>query len=343
MNVMKEALSRVVAKGDLSEAEIRDVMKVIMEGKATDAQIGALLTALRMKGETVEEITGAARVMREKALSIPVNIAGNEYLVDTCGTGGDGTGTFNISTTVAFVVAGAGIKVAKHGNRSISSKSGSADVLEALGIKIDLTPEQCGKAVETIGIGFLFAPCLHPAMKYAIGPRRELGFRTIFNVLGPLTNPAGANVQLMGVYDRSLTGPLAKVLGNLGSKMAWVVHGANGMDELSLTGATTVAQWDGECVTNFEIHPEEAGLAACPPDDLKGGDAEENGKILESILKGEKGPKRDVVLLNAGAVLYLAQKADTLEEGVRKAAETIDSGKALEKLNALKAYSNSLT
>jgi anthranilate phosphoribosyltransferase len=338
MDAIKKAISDIVSGKDLSQAEISSVMEIIMEGEATPAQIGALLTGLRMKGETVDEITGAAEVMRKKALRIHVNISPEEPLVDTCGTGGDGAQTFNVSTTAAFVVAGASVKVAKHGNRSVSSKSGSADVLEALGVNLALSPEDVARAVETIGIGFMFAPALHPAMKYAIGPRREIGIRTIFNVLGPLTNPAWANVQVLGVYDPMLTRPLAEVLGRLGSKRAWVVHGEGGLDELSLLGKSYVAQWDKNEVKELAIRPEDAGLKPCKAEDLKGGDAKENARILKDIISGVKGPKRDMVLLNAGAAIYLADRAKSLKEGVLLAAESIDSMEAMKRLEALKAF-----
>jgi len=338
MDILKKAISDVVSRKDISQAEISSVMEIIMEGKATSAQIGSLLTGLRMKGETVDEITGAAKVMREKAVRIHVNISPGEPLVDTCGTGGSGAQTFNVSTTAAFVVAGAGIKVAKHGNRSVSSKSGSADVLEALGVNLALLPKDVARAVETIGMGFMFAPELHPAMKYAIGPRREIGIRTIFNILGPLTNPAWANVQVLGVYDPLLTRPLAEVLGRLGSKRAWVVHGEGGLDELSLLGKSVVAEWDRSEVKEFVIRPEDEGLNPCEAEDLKGGDAEENARILKDIISGKKGPKRDMVILNAGAAIYLADIAKSLKEGVLLAAESIDSMEAMKRLEALKAF-----
>ncbi len=339
MNTLKKAISDVVSRKDLSQAEISSVMEIIMEGEATPAQIGAFITGLRMKGETVDEITGAAKVMREKAIRIHVNLSPGESLVDTCGTGGDGAQTFNVSTTAAFVVAGAGVKVAKHGNRSVSSRSGSADVLEAMGVNLALSPEDVARAVETMGMGFMFAPALHPAMKYAIGPRREIGIRTIFNVLGPLTNPAWANVQLLGIYDPMLTRSLAEVLGRLGSKRAWVVHGEGGLDELSLLGKSYVAQWDKNEVKEFVIRPEDAGLNPCKAEDLRGGDAEKNAEILKGILSGKTGPKRDMVLLNAGAAIFLADRAKSLKEGVVLAAESIDSMEAMKKLEALKAFS----
>jgi anthranilate phosphoribosyltransferase len=334
MDAIRTAIAKVVERENLSEQEITRVMEGVMEGGATSAQIAAFLVGLRMKGETVEEIAGAARVMREKAVRIQVELSPGEVLVETCGTGGSGANTFNVSTTAAFVVAGAGVKVAKHGNRAVSSRSGSADVLEALGVKLTLSPHDCARAVKEVGMGFLFAPSLHPAMKYAVGPRREIGVRTIFNILGPLTNPAGAAVQLLGVYDPGLTRPLAEVLGRLGSQRAWVVHGG-GLDELSLLGESQVAEWNGKGVTEFKVSPGDVSLKPCRSEDLKGGDAEENARIAKSILSGEKGPKRDMVLLNAGAAIYLAGRAASYREGVTSAAESIDSGEALKKLDAL--------
>jgi anthranilate phosphoribosyltransferase len=334
MDAIRKAIAKVVERENLSEQEITEVMEGIMEGEATPAQIAAFLVGLRMKGETVEEISGAARVMREKAIRIQIELAPGELLVDTCGTGGSGANTFNVSTTAAFVVAGAGVKVAKHGNRAVSSRSGSADVLEALGVKLTLSPQDCARAVKEVGMGFLFAPSLHPAMKYAIGPRREIGVRTIFNVLGPLTNPAGAAVQVLGVYDPGLTRPLAEVLGRLGSHRAWVVHGG-GLDELSLLGESQVAEWDGKGVTEFRVSPRDVGLEPCRSEDLKGGDAEENARIAKRILSGEKGAKRDMVLLNAGAAIYLAGRAASFRDGVAAAANSIDSGEALKRLDAL--------
>ncbi len=338
MDIIKDAISEIVEGRDLTQAQISSVMEEIMRGKVTPAQIGALLTGLRMKGETVDEITGAAEVMRKEALHIHVNLSPGEALVDTCGTGGDGAQTFNISTTAAFVVAGAGIKVAKHGNRSVSSRSGSADVLEAMGIDLTLRPKDVARAVETIGIGFLFAPALHPAMKQVIGPRKEIGIRTIFNVLGPLTNPAGANVQVLGVYDLGLTTTMAEVLGRLGTQRAWVVHGRGGLDELSLMGESVVAEWDRDRLREFVIRPEDVGLRPCAIEDLRGGDAEENAQILMHIISGQKGPKRDIVVLNAGAAIYLAEKAGSLREGVLMAAESIDSMEAMKRLEALKIF-----
>ena len=339
MEPIKKALALLAERRDLEERLIMEVMRQIMQGRATAAQIGAFLMALRMKGETPEEITGAAKVMREKVIQIPLDLEPGEFTVDTCGTGGDRTGTFNVSTTVAFVVAGAGIKVAKHGNRSVSSRSGSADVLEVLGVDLSMPPERVARAIEEIGIGFLFAPGLHPAMKHAVGPRRELGIRTIFNVLGPLTNPAGSTIQLLGVYARELTPVLAQALGQLGARRAWVVHGEGGMDELSLLGESQVSEWDGERVIDFTVRPQDAGLEPCRPGDLAGGTPEENAEIMIEVLSGRKSPRRDMVLLNAGAALYISGAAESLREGAALAAEAIDSGKAMEKLDALKDFS----
>lgn len=335
---IREAIARLMEGRDLSEAEAEAVMGQIMAGEATPAQIGAFLTALRLKGERVEEITGCARAMRRSA--IPVRPRRRD-LVDTCGTGGDGTGTFNISTTVAFVVAGAGLGVAKHGNRSISSRCGSADVLEALGVNLELTPEQVAQCIDEVGIGFLFAPRLHPAMKHAIGPRREMGVRTIFNILGPLTNPAGATRQIMGVYDPGLTSPLAQVLGRLGVQAAFVVHGADGLDELSTTGVNRVSYLREGWMKDFSLDPAEMGLPRARVEDLQGGTVEENARITRAVLAGERGPRRDVVLLNAAAALVVGGLTRDLEEGLQRAAETIDSGRAQEKLEALVAFTQS--
>jgi len=340
--MIKDAISRVIERKDLDEKQMIEVMNEIMSGEATPAQIGSFITALRMKGETIEEITGAAMVMREKATRIATGVAVDkgEILVDTCGTGGDSSGTFNVSTTTAFVVAAAGIPVAKHGNRSITSHCGSADVLEALGVKLDLTPEQVGNCVREVGIGFLFAPMLHGAMKYAIGPRREIGIRTIFNVLGPLTNPAGANVQLLGVYAPDLCEKLAMVLGRLGSLRAMVVCGAGNVDELTVTGDTEVAELSNGAVRTYTVRPEDVGLSRSRLADLKGGSTpEESAVMLRDILGGAEGPKRGMLLLNSGAALYAAGKAPGLKTGVELAAEIIDSGAALAKLDALIKFS----
>lgn len=344
MNI-QQAIQQVIDRQNLSEEDMTSVMNEIMSGEATDAQIGSFITALRMKGETVEEITGAVRVMRDKATPIDTGVDTDTggIVVDTCGTGGDGSGTFNVSTTTAFVVAGAGLKVAKHGNRSVSSNCGSADVLEALGVRLDLTPDQVGQCIREVGIGFLFAPMLHGAMKYAIGPRQQIGVRTIFNILGPLTNPAGANVQLIGVFAAALTQPLAEVLGKLGSKRALVVHGEGNLDELTVTGTNRVSDLHNGKVTTYMIQPEDVGLNRATLDDLTGGkDAEESATQLRSILEGEKGAKREMVLFNGGGALLAAGVVDSIATGVKEAAAVIDSGKALEKLDRLVSYCKGL-
>jgi len=348
--MIKEAIGKVVRSEDLTEEEAIQVMEEIMSGKATDAQIGAFITALRIKGETVEEITGCAKVMRAKATRIDVfpqvdidrdeiNIDW-ETIVDTCGTGGTGTNTFNISTTTAFVVAGCGVRVAKHGNRGVSSGCGSADVVQGLGVNLDVSTEVVAKCVREIGIGFLYAPLFHGAMKYAIGPRREIGLRTIFNILGPLTNPAGATAQVLGVYDGELTEMLAQVLNNLGVKRAFVVHGLDTLDEITITGPTKVSELKEKKVKTYHIRPDDFGLPVSHPNEIKGGDVKENVEIVYSVLKGGKGAKRNVVLLNASAALVVAEKASDFKEGIRLAEDSIDSGKALEKLELLKNYTN---
>jgi anthranilate phosphoribosyltransferase len=312
-------------------------MREIMQGEATDAQIAAYITALRMKGETVEEITGSARVMREKAVPIRLDA---KYHVDTCGTGGDMAHTFNISTTVAFVVAGAGVTVAKHGNRSVSSKSGSADVLQALGVNIEIPSRHVEESLSEVGIAFLFAPLMHQAMKYAIGPRREVGIRTIFNILGPLTNPAKVSSQIMGVYAAELTSPLAQALGNLGAKRAFVVHGMDGLDEITITDKTRVSEFANGVVKDYVIHPSDFGLPSGKKEDLKGGDAKDNAVITIDILKGKKGAQRDIVLLNAAAGLVASGKAVDFKAGISIAVESIDSGAAMRKLEHLKTFTN---
>jgi len=342
MNI-KEAINKVVVKDDLTENEMVDVMNEIMGGEATAAQIGSFITALRMKSETVEEITGAVRVMREKATTIDsgVDTAAGNVLVDTCGTGGDSSGTFNVSTTAAFVVAGSGLPVAKHGNRSITSNCGSADVLEAIGVKLDISPELVGKCIQEIGIGFLFAPALHGAMKHAIGPRKELGIRTIFNILGPLTNPAGANVQVLGVFNGDLTEPMAHVLQKLGSKRALVVHGEGNLDELTVTGQTKVSELKNGEVTTYTINPEDFGLNKASLEDLQGGsNAEEAASQMRTVLEGKNGAKRDMVLLNSGAALMAAGLCEDLKTGIAQAAKVIDSGAALQKLEQLITFTN---
>ncbi len=327
--MIKEVINKVVDKKDLSRQEAIEVMNYIMEGEATDAQIASFLTALRLKGETIEEITGFTQVMREKAGKVSIE----GMVIDTCGTGGDRSNSFNISTTAAFVAAGAGAVVAKHGNRSVSSKCGSADCLSALGIDIMVGPSVVEKCLKETGIAFFFAPLWHKSMKYAIGPRREIGIRTVFNILGPLTNPAGAQYQLLGVYDGKLTNSLAKVLKNLGSKKAMVVHGLDGMDEITITDKTKVSEVKNGQVIDYELDPKDFGFFLAGKKDLCGGSSEENAKLILGILKGEKGPARDIILLNAGAAIYVYGKADNLAEGIKLAAQSIDTGAALEKLN----------
>lgn len=334
---IREAIANLIKGVDLTESETVEVMNQIMTGGATPSQVASFLTALRIKGETVQEITGAARVMREKADRVRVQ---SDRVIDIVGTGGDQSGTFNISTTAAFVVAGAGLKVAKHGNRSVSSRSGSADVLAALGVKIDAPKERVEECIEKVGIGFLFAPLLHQAMKYAIGPRREIGIRTIFNLLGPLTNPAMATHLLVGIYDGALTEPIAQILKNLGCRRAMVVHSEDGLDEISLCGPTRVSELRDDRVTTYTLSPEELGLKRCPSEELQGGTPEECAAILRKILQGEKGPKRDVVLLNSGAALCVSGVADSVARGMQLAAESIDSGKAREKLELLIQITN---
>jgi len=336
--MIREAIASVVTGVDLDEQEMVSVMDEIMSGEATEAQIGAFITALRMKGETIDEIVGAVKVMREKATFVDtgVDTAGGEILMDIVGTGGDGSGTFNVSTTTAFVVAGAGIPVAKHGNRAISSSCGSADVLEALGVDLSMPADTVARAVREVGIGFLFAPMLHGAMKHAIGPRREIGIRTIFNILGPMTNPAGANVQLTGVFDRGLTTVMAEVLARLGMKRTLVVWGEGNMDEMTITGTSHVAEARDGRVTTWTVEPEDVGLSRATLDGISGGSsAAEAAGLVRDVLSGKAGPRRDMVLLNAGAALMAADRADTLAQGVQQAAEIIDSGKALARLDSL--------
>ncbi len=333
---IQDAIGRTMHRESLAMAEAEAVMGQIMGGEATQAQIGAFLAAIGTKGETAEEITGCARAMRRSA--IPVRPRSRD-LVDTCGTGGDRAGTFNISTTVALVAAGAGLKVAKHGNRSISSRCGSADVFAALGAKVDLPPERVAACIDEVGIGFLFAPALHPAMKHAMGPRRELGVRTVFNVLGPLTNPAGATVQVLGVFDAALTDTLAHVLLALGSRAAYVVHGADGLDELSTTGPNRVSELRDGAVRSFMLDPQDLGLPRSRLEDLRGGDADTNAAYTRQVLQGQRGPRRDIVLLNSAAVLMAAGQARELREGLGLAAQAIDSGRALAVLERLVAFS----
>jgi anthranilate phosphoribosyltransferase len=340
---IQRAIDLLSRFGHLQDDESEAVMNQIMTGGATEAQIGAYLMALRMKGETSDEITGSARAMRANSQRVTTKTH-SDLLLDTCGTGGDKSGTFNISTTVAFVAAGAGIPVAKHGNRAASSKCGSADVLAELGVNLDLTPEQVGECIDEVGIGFLFAAKLHPAMKHAIGPRRQLGVRTIFNILGPLTNPAGAQRQLMGVFASDLTDMLAHVLGKLGSKSAMVVSGYGGLDELTTTGPNQVSHYQDGAVRTFELDPREYGFKGANISELLGDDAPANAAILRGILQGEiRDAKRDVVVLNAGAALLAAGIVENLKDGLERAAEIIDSGLAFAKLDALVSYSRKLT
>lgn len=333
---LKPFLAKVVERRSLTETEARTAMDCIMSGMATDAQTSAFLTALRMKGETVEEVTGFAKIMREKAKPVPMSPAA----VDIVGTGGDLTNSFNISTTAAFVAAGAGLRVAKHGNRSVSSRSGAADVLEALGVKISLTPEQAAECMKQCGITFLFAQCYHSSMRYAAGPRRETGIRTVFNILGPLANPAHAEGMLLGVYDESLLEPLAKVLQNLGVKSALLVHGNDGFDEVSISSKTAVCEIRDESFRRYELDPHDYGFQPAKKSDVVGGTAQENARITLAILNGQNGPTHDITVLNAGCALYVGRMAETIADGVGLAEKSIRSGAALEKLKHLKELTN---
>ena len=337
--MIREAISALVGGRCLTEAEAAAVMEEIMSGEATPAQFGAFVIALRLKGETVDEIAGMARVMREKAHRVHIEGA----LLDTCGTGGDARGTFNVSTAAAFVAAGAGARVAKHGNRAMTSRCGSADVLEALGARIDLAPEQVKACLEETGVGFMFAPSFHPAMKFAAGPRREIGVRTVFNILGPLTNPAGACCQVLGVADPSLADTMAQVLARLGSRRALVVHGRDGLDEMSISGPTLVCELAGGEVRRYEVTPQEVGLAPSDAASVAGGTPEENAATLREVLAGRSGPLRDIVLLNAAAGLVAFERASTLAEGVALAAEAVDSGAARQRLERFVEMTNSLS
>lgn len=330
MNSVQMAIGKLIEGKDLIEAEAEAAMKCIMSGEATQAQIGSFLTALRMKGETVEEITAFARAMREFATKISPRV--DDVLVDTCGTGGDRIKTFNISTVAMFVAAGAGIRIAKHGNRSVTSKAGSADVVEALGVQIDLPPERVERCIEDIGIGFMFAPRFHGAMKHAIGPRREMGIRTVFNILGPLTNPANAQAQLMGVYDGALTEKLARVLGKLGCRRAMVVHGLDGLDEISTLGETQISELKNGEVQTYKLKPEDFGIERTGVESIAGKDLAENVRMLLRLLRGERGPRRDIVLLNAAAAVVVGGKARDMCEGLAIAEDAIDSGRAYEKV-----------
>lgn len=334
--MIKDAIAKAVKGSDLTEEEMISVMHEVMSGGASPAQIGSFITALRMKGETVEEITGAARVMREKAARVECPAEA----VDTCGTGGDESMTFNISTAAAFVAAGSGLTVAKHGNRSVSSRSGSADVLKALGVNIEAEVSRVEECLREAGIGFLFAPMLHGAMKYAAPVRREIGIRSIFNILGPLTNPAGAKSQVIGVYDPELTDILAKVLFNLGSKHAFIVRGEDGLDEFTLTCETKVTELKDSSIRTYHVKPEDYGFERTQPEALKGGSPEDNARIILDVLNGKDGPRRDIVLLNSAAAIAAGNGAGSIEEGIAVARGSIDSGEALKKLEILKGMTN---
>ena len=335
--MIREAIALLVSGHSLSADQAAQVMAEIMSGEVAPAQFGAFVTALRLKGETADEIAGLAKTMRSKA----VRVVSTEPVVDTCGTGGDNSSTFNISTAAAFVAAGTGVMIAKHGNRAMSSQCGSADVLEALGVRIDLSAEQVQRCLEEVGIGFIFAPMFHPAMKYAGGPRREIGIRTVFNILGPLTNPAGARAQVLGVAEESLTEKLAQVLQSLGCQHALVVHGEDGLDEITVTGKTRVYELKDDRITTYSISPEDFGLSRATPDSLKGGTVDENAVLLRGILAGALGPQRDVVLLNAAAALVAGGRAQELKHGVKLAGEAIDNGSALAKMEELIKLSHS--
>ena len=334
--MIRAGIQAVVEGRHLTETEAMEVMTEIMEGEATPAQIAAFLIGLRVKGESVAEITGCARVMRDKATNI--GTPAGSIPVDTAGTGGDAAGTFNISTTAAFVAAGAGVVMAKHGNRAASSRCGSADVLEALGVDVSLEPAGVEAAIAEVGIGFLFAPALHGAMRHAIGPRREIGVRTIFNILGPLTNPAHARHQLVGIYDGSLTPVMAQVLNNLGAERAFVVHGRDGLDELTTTGPTTVSELRDGNVETYEVCPDDFGFAPTRPADLKGGDADFNAGLLKDILSGENLPQRDIVLLNAAAAIAAGTPGESIAECIPRARDSLESGRALAKLEQLQEF-----
>lgn len=335
--MIKDAITKLADRSSLTEQEAESVMREMMDGAATPVQIAAYLMGLRLKGETVEEIVGSVRAMRAKALRI---VVADPLVVDTCGTGGDGAHTFNISTTAAFVVAGAGLTVAKHGNRSVSSKSGSADVLSALGVKIDLPTERVADCINEVGLGFLFAPLYHGAMKHCAGPRQEMGIRTMLNLLGPLTNPAGATIQVLGVYESRLTHLLGNVLMHLGSQHCFVVHGMDGLDEITLTTKTQISEAKGGILSNYLLDPAEFGLALVPAKQLTGGTPQENAVITRDILQGRKGPKRDIVCLNAAPALVAGGKAANVHDGFFLAGQAIDSGAAAETLARLITFTN---
>ncbi len=335
--MIKEAIQALVSGRSLTAEEAASVMEEVMSGEVTPAQFGAFVTALRLKGETVDEIVGLAKTMRARAVPVAID----EPVVDTCGTGVDGLHTFNISTAAAFVAAGAGLKVAKHGNRAMSSQCGSADVLEALGVRIDLGAEQVQRCLEEVGMGFMFAPSFHPAMKYAAAPRHEIGIRTVFNILGPLSSPAGAKAQVLGVADESLVEKLTSVLQGLGCHHALVVHGEDGLDEITITGKTQVGELKDGSIKSYSISPEDFGLPRANLGSLKGGPIAENAARLREILAGSAGPPRDVVLMNAAATLLAGDRVKTLGQGVALAGEVIDSGRALKKLEQLIEFSQS--
>lgn len=339
MTDFKPFLNKIANGAELSEAEAQAAFECLMSGTATPAQIGAFLMALRVRGEGISELTGAARIMREKALKVDAPPGA----IDTCGTGGDGSGTFNISTAAALVTAACGVPVAKHGNKAMSSKSGTADVLAALGVNLDASPEMTARAMREANIGFLFAPRHHSATKHVAPVRQELGTRTIFNLLGPLSNPAGAKRQLLGVFDQKWIVPMIETLARLGSERAWVVHGSDGLDEITTTGPTHVAELKGNEIKTFEIVPEDAGIKRAAPEDLKGGDIETNATALKSLLHGRGGPYRDIVILNAGAALVIAGKVSDIKAGAEMALEAIMSGKAAKTLEALCAISHGRT
>lgn len=328
-----DAIKRLVARQNLSEAEAAAVLNRLMAGEATPAQVGALLVALRMKGETLDEITGFVRAAREGATHVPVQ--NPDDCIDTCGTGGDGLGTFNISTAAAFVAAGAGCKVAKHGNRSNLSQSGSADVLEALGVNVHMPPAVAARCIETVGVAFLFAPDYHPGARHVVGPRKEIGVRTIFNAMGPLVNPSGCRRQLMGVYDANLTEPVANVLGRLGSMHVLIVNAEDGLDEISINAATRVSELRDGSVKTYTITPEDFAVPRAPLAAIAGGNPAYNAGLIRDVLAGEKGPPRDIVQLNAGAAIYAASRAASIGDGVQRAGESIDRGLAQKALDGL--------
>ncbi len=336
--MLQESIKKLAEKQNLAQQEAEQALNEIMEGKATDAQIAAFLVALRMKGETVDEITACARIMREKANKISPKA---DFLVDTCGTGGDGANTFNISTAAAFVAAGAGASVAKHGNKSVSSKSGSADVLQALGVNIQLQPKDIEKCIEETGIGFMFAPLFHPAMRYVMNARKQLGIRTIFNILGPMTNPAGAKSQIIGVFSPGLILDIASAMKNLGSRHVIVVNG-DGLDEISLSSKTKVCELKNNKIDVYGLNPEDYGFELQPLNDILGGTPEENAKIIVEVLGGKKGPKRDIVLLNSAAALLASDKVSSYKDALELAKQSIDSGNALRKLEALRNFTGNI-